>query len=80
MTCEGLPRSKREAASVSVRRLLIRRRQTAGTMILLSSHSHHAMGAADRDPAGGEIPVELIAISRLATSFGRGVEDKQAVT
>ena len=29
----------------------------AVTMILLSSHSHHAMGATRRDPRRGEIPV-----------------------
>ena len=49
-------------------------------MILLSSHSpsvivfssakpSQAMGAADREPAGGEIPVRLIAVSRLMTSL-----------
>ena len=41
-----------------------------GTMILLSSHSpsvkkpSQAMRAADSDPAGGEMPVELVAASR----------------
>lgn len=45
-----------------------------GTMILLSSHSpsvkkpSQAMRAADSDPAGGEMPVELVAASRLMTS------------
>lgn len=30
-----------------------------------------AMRASDRDPAGGEIPVELAATSRLMTSLGK---------
>lgn len=49
-------------------------------MILLLSHSpsviafsnakpSQAMRAADREPAGGEIPVELVATSRLMTSL-----------
>lgn len=49
-------------------------------MILLFSHSpsviafsnakpSQAMRAADREPAGGEIPVELVAASRLMTSL-----------
>jgi len=47
-----------------------------GTMILLFSHSpsvivlssakpSQAMRAADRDPAGGEIPVELVCLQPL---------------
>ena len=32
----------------------------------------HAMRAADRDPAGGERPMELTAISRLMISSKRG--------
>lgn len=73
---------------MSIGRLPVRRRPAMGTMILLFSHSpsvkrfsvrdpSQAMRAADRDPAGGEIPVELIAFSRLMTSYvSRGVEDK----
>ena len=52
---------------------------TGNGAILLFSHSSseqriserepsQAMRAADRDPAGGEIPVELTANSRLMTS------------
>ncbi len=37
----------------------------------------HAIRAADRDPAGGERPMELTAISRLMISSKRGVEEKQ---
>ncbi len=37
----------------------------------------HAMRAADRDPAGGERPMELTAISRLMISSKRGFEEKQ---
>ena len=64
-------------------------RPAMGTMRLLLSHSpsviafssvkpSQAMRAADREPAGGEIPVELVATSRLMTSLTaiRGVEDK----
>lgn len=38
----------------------------------------HAMGAADRDPAGGEIPVELVRRRPLGDFplVIRGVEDK----
>lgn len=56
--------------AISIGRLPIWRRQAIGTMILLFSHSpsveaffvrepSQAMRAADREPAGGEIPVEL---------------------
>lgn len=56
--------------SISIGRIPIWRRQAIGTMILLFSHSpsveaffvrdpSQAMRAADREPAGGEIPVEL---------------------
>lgn len=48
--------------------------------ILRVREPSQAMRAADRDPAGGEIPVELAAASRLTISFGRGVEDKQAIS
>ena len=63
---------------------------TSNGAILLFSHSSseqriserepsQAMRAADRDPAGGEIPVELTANSRLMTSYvSQGVEDKKA--
>ena len=63
---------------------------TGNGAILLFSHSSseqrkserepsQAMRAAGRDPAGGEIPVELIANSRLMTSYvSQGVEDKRA--
>lgn len=63
---------------------------TGNGAILLFSHSSseqrrserepsQAMRAADRDPAGGEIPVVLIANSRLMTSYvSQGVEDKRA--
>lgn len=62
---------------------------TGNGAILLFSHSSseqrrsergpsQAMRTADRDPAGGEIPVELTANSRLMTSYvSRGVEDKK---
>ena len=44
-----------------------------------SAKPSQAMRAADRDPAGGEIPVELAATRRLMTSSAnRGVEDKLA--
>lgn len=58
---------------------------TGNGEILLFSHSpsemkpSQTMRAADRDPAGGEIPVELTANSHLMTSYiSRGVEDKRA--
>lgn len=62
---------------------------TGNGAILLFSHSSseqrisergpsQAMRAAGRDPAGGEIPVELIANSRLMTSYvSRGVGTKR---
>ena len=37
----------------------------------------HAMRAAGRDPAWGERPMELTAISRLMISSKRGFEEKQ---
>ena len=44
-----------------------------------SAKPSQAMRAAGRDPAGGEIPVELAATRRLMTSSAnRGVEDKLA--
>lgn len=45
----------------------------------VSAKPSQAMRAAGRDPAGGEIPVELAATRRLMTSSAnRGVEDKLA--
>ena len=66
-----------------------RRRQAMGSKILLSSHSpsvqrvsvreaSQAMRAADSDPAGGEIPVELVHRQPFDDfpMTSRGVEDK----
>ena len=52
-----------------VRRLAI---TAAVTMILLSSHSHHAMGAARRDPRRGEIPVMRRPAAVCATARASG--------
>lgn len=74
---------------MSVGRLPARPRQTMGSKILLLSHSpsvqrvsvreaSQTMRAADSDPAGGAIPVELVHRQPFDDfpKAGRGVEDK----
>ena len=43
-----------------------------GVIVFSSAKPSQAMGAADSEPAGGEIPVRLIAVSRLMTSRAAG--------
>ena len=70
---------EREPAAIKYRVAPGRPELAMGTMILLFSHSpsviafssvkpSQAMRTADREPAGGEIPVELVAASRLMIS------------